>query len=162
MFRSLNSSGQLLAEWGSTGTEAGQFSAGGHSGPEMLALDADGSVFVTDPDNDRIQKFDSDGHFLAMIGTPGTQGQGQFESPYSVALDGQGNIYVADFHFIQKFNSDGQFLTQWSNTEGDLRQAGFMTVDTQGNIYVIATADVVATLTGKTLHTPVLKKFRQC
>jgi DNA-binding beta-propeller fold protein YncE len=157
-----DSNGQLLTEWGSSGTGDGQLSAESHSGPEMLAVGADGSIFVTDPDNNRIQKFDSDGQFLAMIGTHGTQGQGQFEKPFSVALDGEGNLYVADFHFIQKFDSDGQFLTQWSNTEGDLTQAGFMTVDAQGNIYVIAAADVVATLTGKTLHTSVLKKFRQC
>ena len=42
---------------------------------------------------------------------------GQFKYPYSVAVDGSGNVYVADTenHRIQKFGPDGTFLTQWGS-----------------------------------------------
>jgi DNA-binding beta-propeller fold protein YncE len=69
---------------------------------------------VAEASNSRIQKFDSDGGFLTKWGTNGG-GNGQFSEPRAVAVDGDGNIYVADSlnHRIQKFDSDGGFLTTW-------------------------------------------------
>ena len=46
-------------------------------------------------DNHRIQKFSSDGTFLATWGSYGS-GNGQFYYPGGVAVDGSGNVYVAD------------------------------------------------------------------
>ena len=50
---------------------------------------------MTDTLNHRVQKFDSQGHFLAKFGTGGSQ-PGQFSSPMGIAVDGQGRIYVAE------------------------------------------------------------------
>ena len=42
---------------------------------------------------------------------------GQFDYPGGIAVDGSGNVYVADTdnHRVQKFTSDGTFLTQWGS-----------------------------------------------
>ena len=79
--------------------------------PDGVATDADGNVYVADCDNHRIQKFDSDGTFVAKWGSAGT-GDGQFERPSGVAIDAAGNVYVADTdnNRIQKFDSDGHFI----------------------------------------------------
>ena len=42
-----------------------------------------------------MQLFDGMGMFLVKWGSPGSS-DGQFSSPYGVALDGDGNIYVVD------------------------------------------------------------------
>ncbi len=55
--------------------------------------------------------FSSDGKKLRSFGTHGSD-KGQFEYPVGVAVDGEGNILVADTNNdrIQKFTSRGQFL----------------------------------------------------
>ncbi|HEX8689116.1 MAG TPA: hypothetical protein VF729_02610, partial [Solirubrobacterales bacterium] len=50
---------------GIDGTGAGQF---GEFGPQGLALDSAGNVYVVDFANLRVEKFDSEGHFLLMFG----------------------------------------------------------------------------------------------
>ena len=63
-----------------------------------------GRVYVTDYYNHRIQVFDSNTNFILKYGIPGT-GDGQFNQPGGIAVDGNENIYVADTfnHRIQKF-----------------------------------------------------------
>ena len=75
-----------------------------------------------------------------VLAGPGS-GPGEFREPYNLALDGQGNIYVADFgnNRIQKLSPDGEPLAQWGS-QGDgpgqfLRPTG-VAVDGPGNIYV--------------------------
>lgn len=99
--------GQLII--GGTGVGRGQFSQ-----PAGLALDAEGNLYVADGQNHRIQKFDSEGRFLAAWGASGGE-EGQFNEPWGVAVDEDGNVYVADTwnHRIQKFNSDLEFVTAW-------------------------------------------------
>jgi DNA-binding beta-propeller fold protein YncE len=130
-----DSNGKLLAEWGSNGSGDGQIGAGGQSGPEDLAVDQQGNVYVADRVNNRIVKFDTNGNFLATIGTPGSQGQGQMSGPSDVSVDQQGNIYVLEANFLQKFDANGDFLAEWSLT-GPLQNAGEVMVDTQDNLYV--------------------------
>jgi DNA-binding beta-propeller fold protein YncE len=59
---------------------------------------------VADYRNNRIQKFTSAGAFVATWGSYGT-GNGQFSTPKGVAVDGAGNIYIADTgnSRVQKF-----------------------------------------------------------
>jgi DNA-binding beta-propeller fold protein YncE len=77
-------------------------------------VDSTGNVWVADSLNNRIQKFDPQGHFLGQFGTGGT-GEGQFTEPWSVAVDRDGFIYVADTwnHRIQKFDPTFKFVTMW-------------------------------------------------
>jgi DNA-binding beta-propeller fold protein YncE len=119
--------------------------------PSGMALDAQGNLYVADTLNHRIQVFDSEGNFLITWGSEGS-GDGQFNFIYGdpahnlavggVAVDGEGNVYVADGGNarIQKFDSNGNFLTTWGssgNGDGQFIRPADLTVDRQGNVYVI-------------------------
>jgi tripartite motif-containing protein 71 len=153
-----DSNGKLLLTWGDTGSGDGQFAGQ----IEDIAIDQDGNLYVTDSHNHRIQKFDSNGNFLAKFGGGRRQeGKGQFDDPLGIAVDSQGNIYVVDSYFLQKLDGQGNFITQWPRTDGgDLDRAGFLAVDQQGDIYILAHTDVVSG-TGDTFDLIFIKKFRQ-
>jgi hypothetical protein len=79
-----------------------------------VAWDASGNAYISDGYiNSRVAKVDKDGNWLMSWGEPGT-GSGQFNTPHSIALDAQGNVYVADRgnRRIQVFDGDGKFLRQ--------------------------------------------------
>jgi len=65
---------------------------------------------------------------------------GQFYNPVGVAVDSSGNIYVTDKgnDRIQKFDSNGKYITQWSSYYNNWkfnRPTG-IAIDSEGNIYV--------------------------
>jgi YYY domain-containing protein len=69
---------------------------------------------------------------------------GQLSQPRGVALDGQGNIYVADFgnDRIQKFDPQRQFLKEWGSRgdlPGQFKQPGDVAVGPDGLVYVADT-----------------------
>ena len=126
----------------------------------FIAVDQEGNLYVTDSFNHRIQKFDSNGNFVAKFGGEASdEGKGLFNDPQGVAVDSQGNIYVVDSNFLQKLDWQGNFIAQWPRTN-DLDRAGFLTVDKQGDIYILARASVT-TATEETFDLIFVKKFRQ-
>ncbi len=70
--------------------------------PLGVALDSQGGFYILD--SERVLKFDSEGMVLAVWGSPGPA-EGQFTSVGTIAVDAQGNIYIADAGNgrIQKF-----------------------------------------------------------
>src|SRR5207244_582486 len=123
--------GTYLTAWGSFGTGPGQF-----NGPNGVAVDGSGNVFVADGSNTCIQKFDNARTCLTTWGTPGI-GLGQFRYPFGVAVDGSGNVFVADADInrtqnqIQKFDNVGTFLTAWG-TSAQFRTPAGLAVDGSG------------------------------
>jgi len=82
--------------------------------PTDIAWNAAGEMFISDGYiNSRVAKYDRNGAWVKSWGEPG-QGPGQFKLPHAIAVDAQGQVYVADRANarIQVFDSDGKFLRQ--------------------------------------------------
>lgn len=80
------------------------------------------------------------GDFITQWGEYGFD-DGQFQGPYDVAVDKNGNVYVTDVNNarIQKFDGSGNFLTKWGSPgSGNGQFAGLrgIGVDGSGNVYV--------------------------
>src|SRR5436190_16275865 len=126
----------LVLQWGSSGGGDGQFSL-----PNDLAVGPGGIVYVADTNNNRIQKFTSDGAFLSKWGTYGT-GDGQFKGAEGVAPDAAGNVYVADFgnHRVQECTANGAFIRKWGTQgsgDGQFFSPRGVAVDGAGNVLVL-------------------------
>src|ERR1035437_5622855 len=81
--------------------------------------------------------------FVTKWGSGGA-GPGLFSSPWGVAIDSLGNVYVADTlnNLIQKFNSSGTYITQWGGGgagHGLFSGPYGVAVDSLGNVYVADT-----------------------
>ncbi|RKZ36322.1 MAG: hypothetical protein DRQ49_18120, partial [Gammaproteobacteria bacterium] len=70
-----------LKSWGIQGAGEGEFEM-----PSGIVIDSQGNIYMTDTDNHRIQKFDSNGNFLLQWGSQGIE-NGQFNSPQGIAID---------------------------------------------------------------------------
>jgi len=91
------------------------------NGPFGLALDTVGNLYIADVYNYRVRKVSLDGTIttVAGTGTPGFSGDGgqasaaQVKPLGSVAVDGAGNLFIADFynHRVRKVTSDGIIST---------------------------------------------------
>lgn len=146
--------------------------------PYGVATDDLGNLYVADYGNRTIRKITSTGTVSTLAGLPGSRGStdgigsaARFASPFAVAADGSGNIYVADYgnHTIRKITSAGTVTTLagLADSPGSADGAGSaarfnqpvgIAVDLAGNVYVadyqnkivrkITPAGVVTTLAG--------------
>ena len=80
-FTTLAKSASYLSSFGTAGSAPGQFNR-----PMGAAVDASGSVYVIDKDNNRVQRFNAKGEYLSSFGSTGS-GNGQFKEPRSIAVD---------------------------------------------------------------------------
>lgn len=132
--------GKYVSMWSfARGSGDGQFGNNPDKFGDM-AVDAQGNVYVTDPGNNRIQKFDSNGKFLFAWGKQGT-GDGEFAVPAGVAVDAQSNVYVVDnkSSTIQKFDAAGKFISKFGKVgrgQGEFYLPVSIAIDDQGNHYV--------------------------
>ena len=131
----------FILKWGLLGSAAGQFME-----PHGIAVAPLGNVYVADFGNNRIQKFGPSGAFLTEWGSAGSS-DGSFFGPVAVAVDQVGNVYVAENgsnstvnqHRVQKFSSDGAFITKWGSLgheAGEFNSPYGIAVDLTGNVYV--------------------------
>jgi DNA-binding beta-propeller fold protein YncE len=140
----LDPDGQVVRRWGEEGNGPGQFrfqqdSQLATSTIGGVAVAADGSVFVADTANDRVQQFDAEGTYLRQIGAFGP-GDGQFLNPFDLAIRDDGTLYVADFvrDDIQRFDIDGAYLETLATQgmdDGQLNDTGGIAIDADGALY---------------------------
>jgi DNA-binding beta-propeller fold protein YncE len=134
--------------FGTSGSEAGQFQR-----PRGVATAPDGTIYIADTDNHRIQHFDRDGTPLNEWGSfadlaLGPAPGGTFYEPWGIAVGPEGSVYVADTwnHRIQKFSPDGEFLTMWGYFGQAEQFDGFwgprdVVVDSHGRVLVSDTGN---------------------
>ena len=163
-----------------TGSNDGTGSAASFRFPMGVAVDGSGNVYVADNGNNKIRKITPAGvvSTLAGIGltgsSDGTGSAARFNGPIGVAVDGSGNVYVADYgnHTIRKITPAGVVSTlagsagQFGSSDGTGSAARFsnptgVAVDGSGNVYVadignntirkITPAGVVSTIGGTAL-----------
>lgn len=149
--------GQLLFSWGEPGCGPGQFQI-----PHGIAVDREGTVYVADRENSRIQLFTPEGKYL----TEWTD----VARPCQVFIGSSSDIYVAELGFragmwpgtsapmsdppggrLSIFNRNGELLARWGGgrnpcAPGDFFAPHDIWVDSRGDIYV---GEVVMSAGGK-------------
>jgi DNA-binding beta-propeller fold protein YncE len=148
-FQILGPDGAFIETWGTSGSEDGQFEFHADSGNPMydygdVAFAADGTFYVADTGNVRVQQFAPDRSFIRAWGSQGNQ-PGQFVTPVGIAVGPDGSVYVSDEDRsdIQKFSPDGRLLAQiglyGGQEPGHLRAPGGVAVDADGDVWVADT-----------------------
>lgn len=104
-------------------------------GPNGIAFDLSGNVYVSNSAFDSISKFGPAGNFLSTIGS-----SAMLADPAGLAVDSQGNLYAANFqglagviNTVAKFDSSGTFLGALSN---NINRPFGVLVDAADNLYV--------------------------
>jgi NHL repeat len=140
-------------------------------GPQGVAVDTGGNIFIADTNDNRIRKVTPDGIITTVAGNspagpnPGIQGgfsgdggpaiDAQLSFPTDVAVDGAGNFYIADYgnNRIRKVSQEGIITTIAGNgiqgysgdggpaTRASLSEPSALAVDSAGNIYVADTGN---------------------
>jgi tripartite motif-containing protein 71 len=130
--------GRIARRWGSYGMRPGQF-----VWVTDVAVDPRGPVYTCEYGEgraDRLQKFDSHGRFVLQLARFGSR-PGEVQRPQGLALDRQGNLYVADAvnHRVQEFAPDGRLLAvigTLGSAPGQLRYPYDVALDAAGRLYV--------------------------
>ena len=149
---------------GVEGSDDGIGSAARFRSPQGVAVDSAGNLYITDRRNCTIRKIDSSGAVTTPVGSinqcglsvDGTGNAARFYSPFGVAVDSAGNLYVSDSgsdsSTIRKVSS-GAVVTTFAGlayTRGNgscncadgtgsaarFNAASHLALDSAGNLYV--------------------------
>jgi DNA-binding beta-propeller fold protein YncE len=138
--------GELLGEWGTFGDGVNLPNPmGTFNEPWGVAVGPDGTVYVSDTWNHRIQRFTASGKTIGMWGQYGTgETPDAFWGPRGVAVDAQGRVYVADTgnKRIVVFDANGTFITQFGSAgldPGQFDEPVGVAVAADGTVYVTDT-----------------------
>ncbi len=135
--------GELLHSWGSAGTGPGQFAL-----PHSLWVDRHERVWAVDRENNRIQRFDSEGRYLDEWT--------DLVMPMDLFITPDDTVYIVEAHSrVSIFDMEGQLLARWGedgSAPGQFADAPHsIWVDDEGSLYIGEVA---------TLHDRV-QKFRR-
>jgi hypothetical protein len=142
----------FVTKWGGMGEGEGEF---GEDSEVGIHADTAGNLYVTDPGNFRIQKFDCKGNFVQQWPMETGVGDEVPPRPIGISTDAANNVYVADYSGCRVliFNSNGSLLRQWSTcvlsvhqlqqwntaaTMDDCYQPYDLDLDDEGNVYICA------------------------
>lgn len=143
--------GTLLHEWGTFADNASlNAPIGTFNEPWGVAVGPDGSVYVTDTWNHRVQKFTEDGEPVTTWGQYGQPfpedpaSKSYFWGPRGIAVDSQGHVFVADTgnKRIAVFDEEGNFLTEFGAAgldPGQFDEPVGVAVAADGTVYVTDT-----------------------
>lgn len=160
-----DAAGNLVRGWGSLcnledpaascvdpdGSGPQPLGAGQFKEPWGIEVAADGTVYVADTWNHRIQRFGSDGTFLGAWGHFGQAAAGQsagslgvFYGPRDVAVNADGLVYVTDTgnKRVQVFTADGEFVGEFGEggpLEGQFDEQVGLDIGPDGLLYVADT-----------------------
>jgi sugar lactone lactonase YvrE len=125
--------------------------------PHGVAVDESGNIYVADSGNNRIRKITASGNVMTFAGSgikgiaDGLGKEASFNHPHGLAIDGSGNVYVADRqnHSIRKISPSGTVTTLAGSgkpefADGQGKEASFnqpcgIAVDEIGTVYVADT-----------------------
>ena len=163
--RKVNTAGTIttFAGTGITGYsgDGGPATSAGLVGPQGVAVDGQGNVYIVDGNGDRVRKVDRAGTITTFAGTGlrGFSGDGgpatsaRLNNPEGVAVDQDGNVYIADLQNgrVRKVNPVGT-ITTFAGGGPSLGDGGRATsalvrypygvaVDGQGNVYIADRVD---------------------
>ena len=117
---------ELIGEWGERGEGPGKL-----RDPSAIAVDPDGLVYISDIGSRMVHKFSPEGRPLLSIELPGKI------TPYSLAVDSGGAIYVTDGANIVILYPDGRHLRTIRGGKGRAIQKPLdVVVDADGNLFV--------------------------
>lgn len=125
-------------------------------GPQGIAVDGGGNVFVADTANGTIRRITPEGTVNTLAGSPtnfnsfdGAGAAAQFYRPEAVAVDAAGNVYVADAwnHTLRKITPAGVVSTlaglagnpgsaDGTNSKARFHRPAGIAVDTATNLFV--------------------------
>jgi DNA-binding beta-propeller fold protein YncE len=145
------SDGTLLHEWGTFADQAvGDAPPGTFYEPWGVAVGPDGSVYVTDTWNHRVQKFSRDGRPLTAWGQYGQpvpdlpESKTSFWGPRGIAVDSKGRVLVADTgnKRIVVFDANGGYISEFGGAgfePGQFDEPVGVAVANDGTIFVTDT-----------------------
>jgi sugar lactone lactonase YvrE len=122
--------------------------------PEDVAVDEQGNLYIADKRNDRIRKVDAATGIITTVAGSGAYGgdedyagdggpatEAKLSSPEGVAVDSQGNFYIADTGngVVRKVDA----ATGVISTVMTLANANGVTVDLAGNVYAAANCGIL-------------------
>ncbi len=107
----------VIRQWGSEGSAPGKFKS-----PIGIAVGNDDVVYVTDVNNARIQRFDSDGKFLGSFALPNDPVERISSQAAGIAIGGDGLIYVSFMlqHKIRVYEASGDLVLEWGSHGGEV------------------------------------------
>lgn len=135
--------GKETRAFGSKGKGTGQL-----KNPRGFAVGGNGTLYVADTDNNRIQIFSKDGSY--SFGSRGKE-PGQFNKPSAIALSKDNNLYIADTKNdrIQVFTNQGILITTFGQPAKKRKSPGAGEIDAPISV-VVDSKNRVIVLSGDT------------
>lgn len=141
----LDATGKILEEWGGSGSGPGQFdfSRDNGDGYGTLAFAKDGSFYVLDVGNRRVQHFDAKRKLLGQWGGFGNA-PGLYNDPVGIAVAPDGSVWVVDDRrsVVEHYDATGKVLGSFDPFASLVSNDGAnaLAIDAKGNLYVSSVA----------------------